>query len=340
MKRRDFLLASAAASACALTSSISTAWAAASSNAASGADIAAWPNKPLRIINAYPPGGIVDILARLVGAELSQSLGQPVIVEDRPGAGGNIGTAYVARAAGDPYTLLLGASGPLAINPSLYKNLGYDPVRDFTPISLLAATPLVLVTGTKSGINSYAELMTHLKNAEQPPFYGSAGTGTPQHLAGEMLKQKTGVKATHVAYKGGAPAVIAIIGGEVLYAFENLALVQPHIQAGRMKALAVSSPARTSQLPDVPTVAESGVKDFEARGWYGVLMPANMPPEIAKRLTDAVVKAAALPKVRGVIETFGSDNVSEGPQAFSALIASEMVKWRGIIEAGNISLDG
>lgn len=336
MKRRDFLTAGAAVTACTLASGLSGAWVSASS----ATEITEWPNKPLRIVNPYPPGGIVDILARLIGAELSQSLGQPVIVEDRPGAGGNIGTAYVARAAGDPYTLLLGASGPLAINVSLYKDLGYDPVRDFTPISLLAATPLVLTTGAKSGINSIDELMDRLKHADKPPFYGSAGNGTPQHLAMEMLKQKTGLRATHVAYKGGAPAVIALIGGEVLFSFENLALVQPHIQEGRIKALAVSSPERSAQLPDVPTMAESGVEGFEARGWYGLLLPADVPAGIVERLTEAVVKAAAQPKVRQVIGSFGSDNVSDGPEAFSGLITSEIVKWRGIIQAGNISLDG
>lgn len=335
MNRRQFLSAGSSAAAlatCSLIPGLGLSRARASS---------AWPNQPLRIVNAYPPGGIVDILARLIGAELSQDLGQPVIVEDRPGAGGNIGTAYVARAAKDPYTLLLGASGPLAINVSLYKNLTYDPTRDFTPISLLAATPLVVVTSSKSGIHTFKDLLAHLKASEsKPPFYGSAGTGTPQHLAGEMLKQKANVRATHVAYKGGAPAVVAVIGGEVLYAFENLALVQPHIQAGRMKALAVSSPTRTALLPDVPTVAESGLPGFEARGWYGLLAPAGIPPEIAARLGAATIKAAAKPKVRDVIASFGSDNVSDGPDAFAKLIASEIPKWHAIIEAGHITLDG
>lgn len=299
-----------------------------------------WPTQPIKIINAYPPGGIVDILARLIGAELTRDFGQPVIVEDKPGAGGNIGTAYVARAAGDPYTLLLGASGPLAINVSLYKNLPYDPRKDFTPITLLAATPLVLVTGTKSGITSVDQLMAQLRASEKPPFYGSAGTGTPQHLAGEMLKQKAHVQATHVAYKGGAPAVVAVIGGEVLYAFENLALVLPHIQAGRMKALAVTSPGRTAQLPDVPTMSERAVPGFEARGWYGLLAPAGIPQAAATRLTDATIQAAARPNVRRVIESFGSDNVSNGPAKFSELIASDIAKWRDIIAAGGIKLEG
>lgn len=282
----------------------------------------------------------MDILARLVGAEISKTLGQPIIVEDKPGAGGNIGTAFVARASGDPYTLLLGASGPLAINVSLQKNLTYDSTRDFTPISLIAATPLVLVTGSQSGINSFDQLMSRMQDAKNPPFYGSAGTGTPQHLAGELLKQRTGGHATHVAYKGGAPAVVAVIGGEVLYSFENLALVQPHLQSGKMKALAVSSARRTVQLPDVPTVAESGVDGFEARGWYGLLAPANIDPQITKRLTEATMQAASVPSVRSVIASFGSENVSTGGEDFSRLIAAEIAKWRDIIQAGNIKLEG
>ncbi len=337
MKRRNFLAGSAfaALSACVpgLTRGVMAATAA-------GAGARPWPTQPLKIVNAYPPGGIVDILARLIGAELSQSLGQPVIVEDKPGAGGNIGTAFVARAAADPYTLLLGASGPLAINVSLYKNLTYDPRKDFTPITLLAATPLVLVTSSKSGLDNVDQLMARLRGNDKPAFYGSAGTGTPQHLAGELLKQKTHVQATHVAYKGGAPAVVAVIGGEVLYAFENLALVQPHIQAGRLKALAVSSPHRTALLPDTPTMAESVAPGFEARGWYGLLAPAGIAPDVAARLTEATVKAAHLPKVRQVIESFGSEDVAKGPQEFSALIASEITKWQSIIATGNIKLEG
>jgi len=325
MKRRDFL---AAATACSAFAAMGRTWA------------ADWPSQPVRIINPYPPGGIVDILARLVGAELAEALGQPFIVEDRPGAGGNIGTAFVARAQGDPYTLLLGASGPLAINVSLHKNLQYDPVRDFRPISLLAATPLVLVVSSQSGLSTFADLMQHLAASPKPAFYASAGTGTPQHLAAEMLKQKASVQATHVPYKGGAPAVVAVIGGEVLFAFENLALVEPHIRAGRMVALAVSSPARTASLPEVPTVREQGISGFEARGWYGLLAPAGIPDSVADRLAEETVRAARLPKVNSVVASFGSDMVADGPAAFSSLIAAEIPKWRSIVDAGRITLEG
>lgn len=337
MKRREFLSKSSVFAAATLLAGVIPTVKAAS--AGEGAKATHWPELPLKIINPYPPGGIVDILARAIGPELTSRVGQPTIVEDRPGAGGNIGTAYVARAAGDPYTLLLGASGPLAINASLYENLPYDPTQDFTPISLLAATPLVLVTGNKSGIQSIDDVIKLIKEGESPPFFGSAGTGTPQHLAGEMLRQRLGGKAVHVPYKGGAPAVVALIGGEVPYAFENLALVKPHIESGRLKALAVSSATRSAQLPGIPTVAESGVEGFEARGWYGLLAPAGISSEIKKRLESVTIEAASAPKVREVIASLGSENVSEGSAAFSKLIESDIAKWRAIVEAGNISLD-
>jgi tripartite-type tricarboxylate transporter receptor subunit TctC len=298
-----------------------------------------WPSKPMRIISPYPPGGIVDILARLTGDKLSKSLKQPVIVESKPGAGGNIGTAYVARLRGDPYTLLLGASGPLAINVSLYENLPYSPATDFTPISLLAATPLVLVTSAASGINTVSDLLSRLNAAKTQPFYGSAGTGTPQHLAGELFKQKTGTTASHVAYKGGAPAVLALLSGEVLYAFENLALVEPHIKpGGRLAAIAVTSLKRTPVQPAVPTMIESGLEGFEARGWYGLLAPAGLPGRIVKRLSQETIRAARMPDVRAIIATFGSDDVTNTPDEFAQFIAAETQKWRGIVEAGRITL--
>ena len=299
-----------------------------------------WPHQqPLTIINPYPPGGIVDILARLVAEGLSKQLDESVIVESKPGAGGNIGTALAARSKNNGYTLLLGASGPLAINSSLYPDLGYDTMRDFSPISLLASTPLVLVTSTESGINSQAELMERMGDSSQPLFYGSAGAGTPQHLAGELFKQKSGLTATHVPYKGGAPAIVALISNEVTFAFENLVLVEPHIKSGRLKALAVSSPERTQILPDVPTVMENGLGDFEARGWYGLLAPVGVPQDIVDRLAQETMTIAMQPKFRKAIASFGSDDVAEGPEQLSQLIKEDSKKWKGIIQAGNIKLD-
>jgi tripartite-type tricarboxylate transporter receptor subunit TctC len=298
-----------------------------------------WPSKPLRIINPYPPGGIVDILARVVGDKLSKSLKQPVIVESKPGAGGNIGTALVSRSRGDPYTLLLGASGPLAINVSLYKNLGYNPVTDLTPISLLAATPLVLVTSPESGIKTVPELVSRLTTAKDQPFYGSAGNGTPQHLAGELFKQKIRAATGHVSYKGGAPVVVALLSREILYAFENLALVDSHIKSGRLVALAVTSPKRTAILPTVPTMIESGIAGFDARGWYGLLAPAGISPAIIKRLSEETIKALHMPDVRKKIAAFGSDNVANTPDEFRRYIIAETDKWKEIVESAKITVD-
>lgn len=298
-----------------------------------------WPIKPLKIVCPYPPGGIVDIIARLLGDQLSQSLGQPVIVESRAGAGGNIGTAYVARSRGDPYTLLLGASGPLAINVSLYDDLGYDVMRDFTPISLLAATPLVLVTSPKAGISTVPQLLERLRGGDQGAFYGSAGMGTPQHLAGELFKQRTETRAEHVAYKGGAPAVMALLSGEVLYAFENLALVEPHLKSGDMVGLASTGDTRIPFFPEMPTMMESGVPDFVARGWYGLLAPADIPAEVAERLNAETVKAARQPVMRDKLASFGSDDVTNSTEEFRQLIAAETQKWNAIVKAADIRLD-
>ena len=298
-----------------------------------------WPIKPLKIVCPYPPGGIVDIIARLLGDQLSQSLGQPVIVESRAGAGGNIGTAYVARSRGDPYTLLLGASGPLAINVSLYDDLGYDVPRDFTPISLLAATPLVLVTSPKSGISTVSQLLDRLRGADRGAFYGSAGMGTPQHLAGELFKQRTDTRAEHVAYKGGAPAVMALLSGEVLYAFETLALVEPHLKSGDLVGLASTGDTRIPFFPELPTMMESGVADFVARGWYGLLAPADIPAEVAQRLNAETVKAARQPVMRDKLASFGSDDVTNSTEAFRQFIADETQKWSAIVKAANVRLD-
>ena len=324
MDRRRFLVAAPAFGA-ALASGYATA--------------STWPQQALRLVNPYPPGGIVDILARAVAVDLGKAIGQPVVVDNKAGAGGNIGTALVARARGDAHTLLMGASGPLAINASLYKNLNFDPLKDFTPISLLAATPLVLVTSKKSGVSSVSDLMSRLRDANVKTFYASAGAGTPQHLAAELFLQKTKLASTHVAYKGGAPAVLAVLASEVLYSFENLALVSAHIASGAMTALAVTSPKRVDLLPDVPTVAESGVPGFEARGWYGLLAPAGIPAEVTERLIQETLNIARSPNFQKLVASFGSDNVAQGPAAFAKLIAAESEKWRSIIVAGNIKLD-
>lgn len=299
----------------------------------------AYPARPIRVVSAYAPGGVVDILARLVGDRMGQALGQPFVVEARPGAGGNIGTAYVARAKGDPYTLLLGASGPLAINIALGQPVGYDPLADFQPISLVAATPMLLVVPKSSPAKSFADLLAWIRSQRQSVVYGSGGPGTPQHLAGEMFRQRVGFEATHVPYQGSAPAVTALLAAEVPYIFDNLALVLPHIRSGGLRALAVAGRERTPQLPDVPTIAELGFPAFEARGWYGLLAPAGIPEEVTRRLhaeTIAALKEASVSS--RLLNDFGSPFVGCTPEEFYAFMAAEIEKWRGVVRTGRLTV--
>jgi tripartite-type tricarboxylate transporter receptor subunit TctC len=301
---------------------------------------AGYPNQPIKIVCTYPPGGIVDILARLLGDKLQRSLGQPVIVESRAGAGGNIGTAYVARTArGDAHTLLMGASGPLAANVTLFKNLGYDPLKDFTPITLVAATPLVLTVNASAKASSLSELIALLKSMKEKATYATAGVGTPQHLGVELFKQQVGVDSTHIPYKGAAPGVNALLAGEVTFSMDHLVLVMPHIRAGKLRPLAVTTAKRVSELPDVATLQELGVSNFEVRGWYGLLAPADVSDAIVRKLNAESVAALRQPDVVAQLATFGSSSVAGTPEEFRALIASEITKWRDVITKAKITAD-
>ncbi|HEX2825788.1 MAG TPA: tripartite tricarboxylate transporter substrate binding protein [Burkholderiales bacterium] len=300
----------------------------------------AYPTKPIRIINPYQAGGIVDILARLLGDKLQRSLGQPIVVEVRAGAGGNVGTAYVAKnARGDPYTLLLGASGPLAPNVTLFKNLGYDPLKDLTPVTLLAATPLVLTVSSTSSVHTFGDLVTLLKTQKEKASFGTAGVGTPQHLSVELMKQQLGLESTHVAYKGAAPAINALLGSEVTFSIDNLVLVLPHVKAGKLRALGVTSPKRTAELPEVPTMQELGLAKYEARGWYGLLAPAQVPDAIIRKLNTESVNAMRQPDILPKLASLGSESVAGSPEDFRNLIAAEISKWRSVILKGGISVD-
>jgi len=299
-----------------------------------------YPSRPVRIIVPYPPGGIVDILARLLGEKLQRSLGQPFVVEARAGVGGNVGTAYVARnARGDPHTLLMGASGPLAPNVTLFKDLGYDPLKDLIPVTLVAATPLVLTLSTSAKVNSYPELIEFLKRDKDKVMVGSAGPGTPQHLTMELFRQLIGAGPTIVHYKGAPPMVNAMLSGEVTFNFDNLALVLPHVRSGKLRALAVTSPKRSSELPDVPTMQELGLPGFEARGWYGLLAPADVPDAIIRKLNVESVAALRQPDMVARLAGFGSESVAGTPEEFRAFIAAEIVKWRDVIKKANITAE-
>jgi len=294
----------------------------------------AWPVRPVRIVVPFLPGGIIDTLARLIADPLQRSLGQPFVIENRGGAGGNVGTAVVARAKGDPYTLLLGSSGPLAVSPTTEPNLAFDPAADFTPITILARTPLVLVVPANSPWRDLRSMMDALRGVRQDVMYPTPGLGSPQLLAGESLRQRVGFPAQPVHYNGSAPVVMAIVAGEMPYTFENLVLVAQQVRQGALRALAVTSAERAPMLPDVPTMSEAGLPGFEAGGWYGLLAPADMPAGLIPRLHAATVAALAEPEVKRRISEMGSPNISSTPEEFRAMIAAETVKWRDVLLAG------
>jgi len=299
-----------------------------------------YPDRPVRIVVPYLAGGILDALARMLGEKLQRSLGQPFVVENRGGAGGNIGTALVARAKGDPYTLLMGSSGPLSINPALGQTLPYDPIADFTPIGLMAATPLVLAMNAASPLRSLAEFVAWARERPNPVLYGTPGVGTPQHMACEMLRLRGGFAATQVPYNGSAPVITALLAGDVGFVIENQALVLPQVQGGGLRALAVTSPERSAQLPDVPTLHEAGMAGYETRGWYGLLGPAGTPPEVVALLNRGLREAVVMPDVAARLASFGSPQVAGTPEAFGAMIAADIARWRRVAAEARIRLEG
>ena len=298
-----------------------------------------YPTKPIRFYTPYPPGGTTDILARLVGAKMYEAWGQPVVVEAKPGAGGNIGADFVAKSPADGYTILMGASGPLAINASLFSKLPYDPVKDFAPVVLSASVPLVLVTHPTLPVKSVKEFIALMKARRGEFNYASAGPGSPQHLTAEMFKFMAKVEMTHIPYKGSGPAIVDLIGGQVLLAFESMIPILPHVKSGKLRALAVTSKQRSQVLPDVATVDATGVPGFESIAWYGVVAPAGTPKEIVAKLNAEMVRIANLPDIKQRLIEMGSPPVSGTPDQFGALIRSEIPKWGKVVKQANVSLD-
>ena len=303
----------------------------------SGAAAQGWPNKPIRFITPYPPGGTTEILARLVTQPMN--LGQPFVIESRPGAGGNVGTDQVAKAAPDGYTILMGASGPLAINASLFKKLPYDPARDLSPIVLVASVPLILVAHPSLNVKTVAELIALLKANPGKHSYASAGNGTPQHLSAELFKTLARVQLQHVPYSGSGPAINALVGGQVPIAFESMIAVLPHVQSGRLRALAVTSSKRSSTVPDIPTVAESGVKGYESIAWYGVVGPAGMPKDIVAKLNADMRRAMDTTEVKARLFTMGSGSVHGSPEQFGTFIKAEIGKWAKVVKESGATVD-
>jgi tripartite-type tricarboxylate transporter receptor subunit TctC len=294
---------------------------------------AAYPSKPVRLVVPFTPGGSTDILARAVGQKLSEAWGQPVVIDNRPGAGGIIGMEAVARAAPDGYTLVMGHVGTLAANPALYRTLPYDPVKDFAPVTLIARVPNVLVVGPAVPSRSVAELIALAKAKPGKLDYGSGGNGSAAHLATEYFKLKAGVDLQHIPYKGTAPALQDLLGGQIALMITGLPPVLPHVKAGKLRILGVASAQRQRLFPDIPTIAESGVPGYEATQWYGILAPAATPKDVVAKLNREFVKALKDPAVAEKLALEGADPVGDTPEQFAAFIASEIDLWGKVIRA-------
>jgi tripartite-type tricarboxylate transporter receptor subunit TctC len=300
--------------------------------AASPAHAQNYPTKPLRFVVPFAAGGGSDLVARTVGMKITEAVGQTVIVDNRAGAAGTIGADIVAKAPPDGHTLLLASSGPIAINPSLYAKLPYDAARDFAPVSIVTVMPFLLVVHPALPVKSVKELIALAKARPGQLNYGSPGSGSTTHLANELFKSMAGVQIAHVPYKGVAPAATDLISGQVQMMSGDLSTLLPHVRSTRMRALAVTGAKRSSLLPDVPTVAESGVPGYEASGWFGVLVPAATPPAIVERLNAAIVKGLAAPDARERLGALGGEVGGSTPEQFAARIRAESDKWAKLIK--------
>jgi tripartite-type tricarboxylate transporter receptor subunit TctC len=297
---------------------------------------AAFPTRPVRIVVAFTAGGTTDIIARLVGAQLERRWGQPVVIDNRPGAGGNIGADHVAKSPPDGYTLLVGSVGPLAVNVSLYRNMPYDPRRDFAPVTLLAGVPNVLIVRPDFPARDVAELVAEAKKRPGQLSYASTGSGTSSHLSGVMLDNMAGIQTIHVPYRG-AVALNDMLAGRVDFMFATIPSVIEQIRAGRFRAMAVSSTTRSRSLPEVPAMVELGFPDFDASSWFGMVAPARTPPEIVTKIAEDVHAVLRDPPIERQMIEQGADPVGNGPQAFGAFIAREVDRWSGIVRASGAS---
>ncbi|GAA5231813.1 tripartite tricarboxylate transporter substrate binding protein [Verticiella sediminum] len=298
-----------------------------------------YPAKPVRLIVPFAAGGATDIFGRLVANELSQSLHQPFVVENRPGGGGNIGSNVVASAAPDGYTLLLGAAGNIAINPGLFKNMPFDPIKDLSPVALAGSSINVLVVPASLPAASVQDLIALAKSKPGALNYASSGNGGTTHLAAEMFKTMADVDILHVPYQGSGPAMIDLLAARVDLMFDNLPSALPKVQSGELKALGVTGSARSQSMPDVPTVAEAGVPGFEATTWFGIFAPAGTPQPIVDKLNAAVNAALDKPEIIARLDSMGAEAKPTTPAAFAELVATDTRKWGEVIRQANISID-
>ena len=299
----------------------------------------AYPNKPIRMVVPFTPGGSTDIMGRTIGQQLTKDWGQAVVIDNVPGAGGSIGADKVAKAPADGYTLLMGHIGTLAVTPSLYPKLPYDPVKAFAAVAWVARVPNVLVVHPSLPVKTVQELVAYAKANPGKINYGSGGNGSAAHIATEYLKLQSGTQMQHVPYKGTAPAVNDLVAGQIQLMFTGVPAVMAQVKAGQLRALAVSSPHRVKAVPDLPTVAESGFPGFEADQWYGVVAPAGTPPEIIAKLNQQINKSLSSVEIASRLESEGAEATPNPPQAFADLIASEIKRWRVVIEKGGVKVE-
>jgi len=304
---------------------------------ATAADV--YPAKSLRLIVPFPPGGPADALARLVGDKLSASLGKAVVVDNRPGAGGNIGMELGARSAPDGYTLVLAPAGNLTVNPFLYRNVPYDVGRDFAPVTVIAAVPNVLVVHPSVPAKSVAELVRHAKAHPGTLNYSSPGNGSGAHLAGELFKSMTGVDIVHIPFNGIAPAVTAVVGGQVQMMFAGAPSALPQVKAGRLVALGVASPKRIAAAPDLPTLAESGLPGFDVTSWYSIVVPSGTPNDIIARLRSEIASTLTQPDIQEKLAGLGAEPIGNTPAEFAAMLKVETAKWGKIVKDANIQVE-
>jgi tripartite-type tricarboxylate transporter receptor subunit TctC len=297
-----------------------------------------YPNRPLRFLVGFPPGGTSDILARTIGQKLGDAIGQQVVIENRPGAGGNIGAEAAAKSAADGYTIFMSTTSQ-AISVSLYSKLNYDLVRDFAPVIQAVNYTNLLVVHPSLPVKSVKELIALAKAKPGQLNYGTAGNGTPPHMTGELFKSYTGVNLQHVPYKGGAPAIADLLGGQLTIMFDNVPPLLPHVQAGKMRPLAVTSLKRISVLRDVPTLDEAGLKGFDSVAWNGVLAPAGTPKEIVARLNAEILRILGTADVRERLSSQGADPVGGTPEQFALLIRDEIRKWAKVVKDSGAKVD-
>lgn len=298
-----------------------------------------YPNKPIRLVVPFPPGGTTDVIGRLIGQQLSTRLGQQFVIDNRPGAGGSIGTDIVAKAPADGYTLLLGTVATHSINPSLYARLPYDAVKDFAPISLLATLPNVLVVNPSLPVRSVRELVALAKAKPGTLTFASGGNGTTHHLSGELFKRMAGVDMTHVPYKGNAPAIADVLGGQVSMMFDNIGNSLPHIKAGKLRALALTGAVRAPVLPSLPTLTELGFAGFNITSWFGLFAPAGTPQPIVERLNTEVNRALHDNQVRGLLASEGIEAQVDTPEQFRLFLQAEAVRWAKLVKESGAHID-